>query len=153
MGRQGSFSTPFTQPEFIGSNEKGNPRVAHFIARFAQLGENKPVWQQLFILFFRRTGLRLVFQYASRLDDSRLGYIDKEIQQPIQQYWKENANRGSLDNRTASLFKIDTFFCVYPFARRRAFNRPIILFFHFIFPFSWKDEKDPDWQSSCVKEH
>lgn len=45
------FPPPFTQPEFIGSNGKGNPRVAHFIARFAQLGENKPVWLQLFVQF------------------------------------------------------------------------------------------------------
>lgn len=37
---------------------------------------------------------------------------------------KENANRGSLDNRTVSS-KSTPSFCVYPFARRRALNPSI----------------------------
>ncbi|KAG8376466.1 hypothetical protein BUALT_Bualt09G0066400 [Buddleja alternifolia] len=45
------FPPGFTQPEFRRFDGKGNPRehVAHFIARLAQLGENKLLWLQLFV--------------------------------------------------------------------------------------------------------
>lgn len=50
---------------------------------------------------------------------------------------KENANRGSLDNRTASFFKIDTLFLCISLCKKtslESFNRPLRLFFHFRHP-------------------